>query len=47
VSFNEDGTFHSVNDAVAVQHLTHVAAAEQGLGPVPYIRGGAGGVNNI
>ena len=46
VSFNEDGTFHSVNDAVAIQYGTETVAAAQGLGPVPYIRGGANGVNN-
>jgi quercetin dioxygenase-like cupin family protein len=47
VSFNEDGTFHSLNDAVAVQYLTETMSAAQGLGPVPYIRGGAAGVNNV
>jgi quercetin dioxygenase-like cupin family protein len=47
VSFNEDGTFHSINDAVAVQNLTHKAAEERGLEPVPYIRGGAAGVNTV
>ena len=46
VSFNEDGSFHSIFDAVTVQYLAEAAAAEQGLGPVPYIRGGANGVNN-
>jgi 2,4'-dihydroxyacetophenone dioxygenase len=45
VSFNDDGTFHSVNDAVAVQYLADAAAAAQGLGPIPYIRGGFAGVN--
>ena len=45
VSFNEDGTFHSINDAVSVQYLTDTAAAAQGTGPVPYIHGGAAGVN--
>ncbi|MER5185548.1 2,4'-dihydroxyacetophenone dioxygenase family protein [Streptomyces sp. NPDC001514] len=44
VSFNEDGTFHSVMDAVTLQHLTETAAAAQGTGPVGYIHGGAAGV---
>ena len=46
VSFNEDGTFHSLIDAVTIQYLTETAAAAQGVGPVPYIRGGAAGVIN-
>jgi 2,4'-dihydroxyacetophenone dioxygenase len=41
VSFNEDGTFHSLTDAVTLQYLTETVAAEQGAGPVPYIHGGA------
>ena len=41
VSFNEDGTFHSVFDAVAVKYLADAAASAQGLGPVGYIRPGA------
>lgn len=45
VSFNEDGTFHLINDAVAVQYLTDAMAAAQGVGPVPYIRGGSAAVN--
>jgi 2,4'-dihydroxyacetophenone dioxygenase len=40
VSFNEDGTFHSVFDAVAVKYLADAAAAAQGLGPVGYVRPG-------
>ena len=47
VSFNEDGTFHSVMDAVAVQYAVQTAAAAQGIGPVPYILGGANGVNAV
>jgi quercetin dioxygenase-like cupin family protein len=39
VSFNEDGSFHSLNDATLVQHLTETVSAARGLGPVPYIRG--------
>jgi 2,4'-dihydroxyacetophenone dioxygenase len=41
VSFNEDGTFHSVMDAVSLHYLVETAAAEQGTGPVPYMRPGA------
>lgn len=41
VSFNEDGTFHSVTDAVTIQYLTETVSAAQGVEPVPYIRGGA------
>jgi 2,4'-dihydroxyacetophenone dioxygenase len=44
VSFNEDGTFHSLMDAVTMQFLVETAAAEQGVGPVGYIRGGAAGL---
>jgi 2,4'-dihydroxyacetophenone dioxygenase len=40
VSFNEDGTFHSVMDGVTLQFLIAMAAA-QGAGPVPYIGGGS------
>ena len=39
VSFNEDGTFHSLNDAVLIQHLTESVSAARGIGPVGYIRG--------
>jgi 2,4'-dihydroxyacetophenone dioxygenase len=45
VSFNEDGTFHSLTDAVTMQYLTETLAAEQGVGPIPYIRGGAAAPN--
>ena len=45
VSFTEDGTFHSVMDAVALQYLIQTAASAEGAGPVPYIVGGANGVN--
>jgi 2,4'-dihydroxyacetophenone dioxygenase len=47
VSFNEDGTFHSVMDAVALQYLIQVAEAAEGTGPVPFINGGANGVNAV
>jgi len=45
VSFNDDGTFHSLNDAVLVQHLTETVAAARGIGPVGYIRGNGADVN--
>jgi 2,4'-dihydroxyacetophenone dioxygenase len=41
VSFNEDGSFHSLTDAVTLQYLTETKAAEQGLGTIPYIDGGS------
>jgi quercetin dioxygenase-like cupin family protein len=44
INFNEDGTLHSVLDAVSAQHRTEIAAAAQGTGPVPYLHGGAAGV---
>ena len=46
VSFNEDGTFHSIFDAVTIQYLTDAAAAAQGSGPVGYVRGGSAAVIN-
>ena len=30
VSFNDDGTFHSLTDAVLIQHLTETVAAARG-----------------
>ena len=39
VSFNDDGTFHSLNDAVLIQHLVETLSAARGIGPVGYIRG--------
>ncbi|MFE7420339.1 2,4'-dihydroxyacetophenone dioxygenase family protein [Rhodococcus sp. NPDC057529] len=41
VNFNDDGTFHSVLDAAMIRHLTDVLSAEQNLGPINYIGGGA------
>lgn len=41
VNFNEDGTFHSILDAALVSHLTRTLSAEQHLGRVEYIGGGA------
>jgi hypothetical protein len=43
---DEDGTFHSVTDAVTIQYLTETVSAAQGTGPVGYIRGGAAAVIN-
>jgi quercetin dioxygenase-like cupin family protein len=45
INFNEDGTLHSIMDATSIQHSVDKAVAEQGLGPVPYIRGGSAGPN--
>ncbi|WP_237883224.1 2,4'-dihydroxyacetophenone dioxygenase family protein [Pseudomonas sp. PGPR40] len=39
VSFNEDGTFHSLNDALSVQYALESLAAARGIAPLPYIRG--------
>jgi 2,4'-dihydroxyacetophenone dioxygenase len=44
VCFNEDGTFHSINDAASIQYLTETLSAAQGTGPVGYIHGGGAGV---
>jgi quercetin dioxygenase-like cupin family protein len=41
INFNDDGTFHSILDAVLIQQLTTVLADQQGLGKVNYIGGGA------
>jgi quercetin dioxygenase-like cupin family protein len=41
INFNEDGTFHSILDAVSAKHRTETVSAAQGTGPVPYIQGGA------
>ena len=45
VSFNDDGTFHSITDAVLIQHLTETLAAARGMGQVGYIRGHGADVN--
>jgi len=39
VCFNEDGTFHSLNDAVSIHYGLDALAAAQGIGPVHYVRG--------
>ena len=44
VSFNDDGSFHSMTDAVAIQYFVDAAAEEQGLGRVGYIHGGSAAV---
>jgi hypothetical protein len=38
VSFNEDGTFHSLNDATSILYALETLAAARGL-KLPYIRG--------
>ncbi|KXF51972.1 hypothetical protein AXA44_12365 [Rhodococcus sp. SC4] len=43
INFHEDGTFHSILDAALIRHLTDTLAAEQNLGPINYIGGGAAG----
>lgn len=40
VNFNEDGTFHSILDALTIRHLTDTLSAEQGLDTPRYIGGG-------
>jgi 2,4'-dihydroxyacetophenone dioxygenase len=40
VAFNEDGSFHSLTDAVTLQYLADATAAQLGTGPVGYIYGG-------
>ena len=44
VSFNEDGTFHSLTDTVAIQYVTETASAAEGTGAVRYIEGGSAAV---
>jgi 2,4'-dihydroxyacetophenone dioxygenase len=40
LNFNEDGSFHSILDAVTIRHLTDTLSAAQGLGDPRYIGGG-------
>jgi 2,4'-dihydroxyacetophenone dioxygenase len=40
VNFNEDGSFHSILDALSIRALTDNLAAEQALGALKYIGGG-------
>ena len=44
VSFNDDGSFHSVMDSVTLKYLVETAVGAQGTGPVPYVRHGAAGL---
>lgn len=44
INFNEDGTFHSVLDAVTIRYLTDAMVAEQGLDEPRYIGGGEAGL---
>jgi quercetin dioxygenase-like cupin family protein len=39
VSFNDDGSYYSLNDAVSMQYGLEAIAAERRIGPLPYIRG--------
>ena len=41
INFTEDGQFHSILDAAVLRHLTDTLSAEQDLGAVTYIGGGA------
>ena len=43
INFTEDGQFHSILDAALIRHLTDTLAAEQNLGALSYIGGGAAG----
>jgi len=40
INFSEDGSFHSILDAVLIHHLSTVFAEEQGHGPINFIGGG-------
>jgi 2,4'-dihydroxyacetophenone dioxygenase len=44
INFNEDGSFHSILDAVTGRHLVEVLGQAQGLGPIDYISGGPAAV---
>ncbi|MCV7354317.1 2,4'-dihydroxyacetophenone dioxygenase family protein [Mycolicibacterium fluoranthenivorans] len=46
INFNEDGSFHSILDAVSGTHLVEVLGEAQHLGPITYIGGGAAGVTS-
>lgn len=43
VNFNDDGSFHSLLDALTFRHLTDTLASEQNLEPPRYIVGGEAG----
>ncbi|MCH9731773.1 MAG: 2,4'-dihydroxyacetophenone dioxygenase family protein [Actinomycetia bacterium] len=40
INFNDDGTFHSIQDAALLTAVVGGLAAEQNLGPVNYLTGG-------
>jgi 2,4'-dihydroxyacetophenone dioxygenase len=40
VNFTEDGQFHSILDAVTIQHLVNQLSEARGLGQINYIGGG-------
>jgi hypothetical protein len=44
VNFTENEKFHSILDAVTIQHLVTQLAEPRGLGPLNYIGGGAPGL---
>ncbi len=44
INFSEDGSFHSILDALSIRHLTDTLAADQGLGELKYIGGGEAGM---
>jgi 2,4'-dihydroxyacetophenone dioxygenase len=41
VNFNDDGSFHSILDAALITHLTGTLSADQNLGTINYLAGGA------
>lgn len=41
VNFNEDGTFHSILDAVSIRFLGELLGAQQGVSELGFIDGGA------
>jgi quercetin dioxygenase-like cupin family protein len=43
INFTDDGQFHSILDAALLRHLTDTLSAEQNLGTINYIGGGAAG----
>lgn len=46
INFNEDGSFHSILDALTVAHLTVALGDAQGLRPSRYIGGGEAGYSH-
>ena len=43
INFNEDGTFHSILDAISIRHITDTLSSERGLAEPRYIGGGEAG----